>query len=317
MWRVAPVLRRAGHAAQQGISNFMRILVTGAGGRLGAQLTRGLRAAGHQVASLTRDGLDVCDAASVSGMVERLRPHVIANCSSYNAVDAAETDRAAAFAVNADGPAHLARAAERTNALLVHYSTDFVFDGESTSPYTEACRPNPLSAYGASKLAGERGAAQAPRHYVLRLESLFGGDPCGGQMPTIDRIAESLQAGTPVRAFVDRTVSPSYVPDVVAATAWLLECGAPYGTYHCVSSGHTTWFDLAREIARQLGVQPRVEPALSGTVQSAAPRPRFCALSNAKLLSLGADLPDWRVALGRHLSARGLTARPQAWAVAV
>ena len=146
--------------------------------------------------------------------------------------------------------------------LLVHYGTDFVFDGTASAPYVEDDPVNPLSVYGASKLAGEAEVRSVcPHHYILRVESLFGGAGVGGHRATIDYIADTLVAGSTVRAFVDRTVSPSYVPDVARATRELIARSGPHGTYHCVSTGMTTWYDIAQHIAVELGVHGHIEVA--------------------------------------------------------
>jgi dTDP-4-dehydrorhamnose reductase len=283
----------------------MRIAITGAGGRLGTALCCDLVAAGHDVEPLTRADLDITNAQRVSETMHRLRPDAIVNCSAYNAVDAAEANAATAFAVNANGPALLTAAANALDATLVHYSTDFVFDGSASEPYTETDPTRPLSVYGASKLAGEMEVSRARRHYILRVESLFGGSCTTAPRSTVDWIAANLLSGRPVRVFVDRTVSPSYVPDVAAATIALLQRDAPHGTYHCVNSGCTTWDELAEELARLLRVAARFEKVLTADVASAASRPRFCALSNQKLRAAGADMPPWRAALARHIMATG------------
>jgi dTDP-4-dehydrorhamnose reductase len=150
-------------------------------------------------------------------------------------------------------------------------------------------------------LAGENEVRSATRHYILRLESLFGGSGAKGHRATVDQMTHKLLAGATVLALADRTVSPSYVGDVVRATTTLLERSAPYGTYHCVNSGCTTWFDLAHEVSRQLGVRGRIEPVLAANVNTAVRRPRFCALSNRKLFSVGVVMPTWQSAIGRHL----------------
>jgi dTDP-4-dehydrorhamnose reductase len=279
----------------------MRILVIGAAGRLGGTVRGEFVSAGHSVIALTRAELDLCSGPGVTTAIERLRPEVIVNCSAYNAVDAAETDAATAFAVNAQGPSFLAAAALSTGAVLVHYSTDFVFDGDARQPYSESDATNPLSVYGVSKLAGENEIRRAPRHYILRVESLFGGCGSKGHRATVDQVKEKLLAGVTVPALVDRTVSPSYAIDVARATRLLIERDAPGGTYHCVNSGCTTWFDLAHEVARQLGVRGRIEPVLASNLNTVARRPRFCALSNRKLLGAGVTMPSWQSAIGRHL----------------
>jgi dTDP-4-dehydrorhamnose reductase len=282
----------------------MRIVVTGATGRLGVAVSAEVASAGHMAVALSRADLDISDAGRVAVAMARLRPEVIVNCSAYNAVDAAEADPSAAFATNAHGPSCLARAAQATGALLVHYSTDFVFDGTTYDPYIEDDPTNPLSAYGASKLAGENEVRSTPRHYVLRIESLFGGCGVKGQRATVDHIVDNLLAGTRVRALVDRTVSPSYVTDVVRATIALIDRQASYGIYHCVNSGWSTWYELACEVARQLGVPARIEPVMTTDLKAVATRPLFCALSNRKLLAVGIDMPSWQSAVERHLVRR-------------
>ena len=279
----------------------MRVVVTGATGRLGATLAQELVIAGHAVSALSRSALDVSDADAVKAVIGQLRPDAIVNCSAYNAVDAAEADPGSAFAVNTRGPAVLADAAAAAGALLVHYSTDFVFDGRATEPYTEDAATNPLNVYGASKLAGEQEVRRLGQHYVIRVASLFGGR-AAGPSATVDFIARTLAAGLPVRALVDRSVTPSYVSDVVRVTRTLIQQAAPYGTYHCVASGTTTWYELALEIAGYLNVPPtRVVPVPCSEFLSAAPRPRHCALSNRKLIVFGLDMPTWRATIVRHL----------------
>jgi dTDP-4-dehydrorhamnose reductase len=263
-----------------------------------------LAAAGHEVTPLDHPGFDITDPEQVPSVLASLGPEVIVNCAAYNAVDEAETGRAAAFAVNAHGPALLAAAAQSAGALLVHYSTDFVFDGLAREPYCEEDAPRPLGVYGASKLAGEAEARRTPRHYVLRLASLFGGTGLPGHRATIDRIADHVAAGFPVRAMVDRTVSPSYVADVARVTRSLVEREVPYGIYHCVNTGFATWYDVAQEIARRMGRPATILPARAADFSTPAPRPRFCALSNRKLMAQGIWLPTWQSAVARHLAAR-------------
>jgi dTDP-4-dehydrorhamnose reductase len=293
------------------------MLVTGAAGQLAQALIRELRAAGHDVRPYTRAALDITRGSDVRHVFEQDRPDVVLNCSAYNRVDDAELNRDLAFAINGEGPGILAREAEQLGSVFVHYSTDFVFDGETSRPYGELDQAAPASVYGQSKLAGEVSAAHASRHYVLRLESLFGRQP-GGQS-TIDWLTRCLLHGREAPVFVDRVVSPSYSPDVARATRHLLECAADPGVYHCVNSGHTTWYQLAEEVARQLGVTPALKAVRTTDVVCAAPRPRFCALSNARLRATGFTMPTWPAALQRHLAslAPGVATRGAAGVAAV
>jgi len=285
----------------------VRALVTGAGGQLGRTLARVL-AAEHDVVPLTRAELDLTDESRVRGAVAEVRPGVIVNCAAYNAVDDAEDDAVAALAVNAFGVRSLAHAAAATDATLVHYGTDFVFDGTASEPYGEDDAPNPQSVYAASKLLGDWFAQQA-RAYVLRVESLFGGGADGPDADgrrsggSLDRIADALLAGREVRAFVDRVVSPSHVDDVAAATAALLRTAPPHGLYHCVGSGHATWLEVATALAGELGVAPGVRGITLDELNLRAPRPRFCALSNRKLAAAGIEMPHWRDAVARYARA--------------
>jgi dTDP-4-dehydrorhamnose reductase len=154
--------------------------------------------------------------------------------------------------------------------------------------------------YAQSKLVGEWFAAGTARHYVLRVESLFGGSAARS---SIDRIIDALRGGRPARVFADRVVSPSYVEDVAAATEALLDRAAPFGLYHCVNSGHATWLDVGREIARVLGaVEGLLQPVSVASVPLRARRPAFAALSNEKLRRLGIDMPSWQDAIGRHVA---------------
>jgi dTDP-4-dehydrorhamnose reductase len=198
--------------------------------------------------------------------------------------------------------AALARGASAAGAAFVHYGTDFVFDGAGTRPYEEDDDPAPQSVYALSKLLGEWFATDVPRHYVLRVESLFGGQ---ARRSSVDRIADAIRAGQPARVFTDRTVTPSYVEDVADATWSLLTSQSPAGLYHCVNSGVTTWFELAQEIGRLLAVEPTLLPVKVADVPMKARRPQYAALSNAKLARAGISMPSWQNALRRYLLAAG------------
>jgi dTDP-4-dehydrorhamnose reductase len=273
-------------------------LVVGAGGQLGEAMATQF-AARHTVVSRTRDELDLADASTVHDTVAAICPDIIVNCAAYTNVDGAEGDPQQAFATNAWAVRMLAREARRVDAILVHYSTDFVFDGRADRPYVETDAPNPRSAYATSKLLGEWLATDAPRHYVLRVESLFGGPRARS---SVDRILEGLRAGTDVRAFSDRTVSPSFVDDVVDATSSLIAGESPYGLYHCVNSGFATWLEVARHAAELLGKPGApITPIKMADVRMIADRPMFAALSNEKLAGAGVEMPTWQDALRRYV----------------
>jgi dTDP-4-dehydrorhamnose reductase len=285
-----------------------RVIVTGAAGQLGAEIVRVF--AHCEVTAPTSASLDITDFRAVGEAVEAVRPDLIVNCAAFNDVDGAESRPADAFGVNALALRGLARAAEHVGARLVHYSTDFVFDGTATAPYTETVPPAPRSVYAASKLVGEWFALDAPGALVLRVESLFG-VPRGwrGRLGTMDHMVSGLEQGRPVRVFTDRMVSPSYTPDIAAATRHLVDSGAPGGLYHCVNSGRATWEQVARELARVMKLEPTLELITTDQVQMKAQRPRFCALANDKLAAAGFPMPSWQDAIARWMQARGTVTR--------
>ena len=282
----------------------MRVLVTGAAGLLGSAIVERFHAA-HEVVPAGRAMIDVTDRAAVARTVSSVRPDVIINCAAYNDVDAAERDAANALAVNAFGVLALAHAARDVGAALVHYSTDFVFDGETSRPYTEDDAPNPRSVYGASKLLGEWFAADAPRHYVLRVESLFGsGASTGARRSSLGTIVDRIRNREVVPVFVDRTVSPAFSPDVARATRDAIEGHLPPGTYHCVNGGAGSWLDVAHEAARLLNAPLQIRELTLESLAAPARRPRFCAMSPARLATFGIVMPSWQDALERYLRDR-------------
>jgi len=285
----------------------VRISVVGARGQLAAAVVHECRGR-HEVIAFDRASLDVTDDNAVVAAMEKARPDAIVNGAAYNDVDGAEDHALTALKINAFAVRALARAASVVGATLVHYSTDFVFDGKASEPYLETDATNPRSTYAASKLMGEWFATDAPRAYVLRVESLFGRAP-GGPSPkgSVESILRALESGQEARVFEDRTVTPTYIIDCARATMNLLERNAPAGLYHCVNSGHCTWLDFARELARQVGVEPRLVPVRMADIKFRADRPLYCALSNAKLAAAGFAMPTWQDALAHYVKSRAAT----------
>jgi len=281
----------------------VRIAVVGSEGQLGAAVVHECVSGRHDVVEFTHSMLDVTNDEQVRLVIGRAKPDAIVNCAAYNDVDGAEDQPVDALNLNTFAVRALARAASACDAALVHYSTDFVFDGKASQPYTEDDPPNPRGTYAASKLLGEWFAADAPRAYVLRVESLFGS--VRGARPakgSVASILKAIQSGTEARVFEDRTISPTYVFDAAAATRRLLETAAPAGLYHCVNSGSCTWLELARELARLLGVEANITPVRMADMKLRAERPLYCVLSNAKLASVGVEMPDWRDAIARYVN---------------
>ncbi len=276
------------------------ILVTGAHGQLGRALleaaaAHGLAAEGHDL-----DTLDIADAGAVAAALDRIRPGTVVNCAAWTAVDDCEDNPGLALAVNGTAVGHLAAACAATGATLVQVSTDYVFSGAGEHPYREDDPVGPTSAYGRSKLEGERLARRAPEHLVVRTAWLFG----RGGRSFITAIRGQIEAGTsPLRVVADQRGCPTYCDDLAEAILGLLERGAR-GTVHAVNSGATTWHGFAEEIVRQLGARVDVRPVCTADVPRPAPRPANSVLDTARLAALlGAPLPTWRDALRRYLAA--------------
>jgi dTDP-4-dehydrorhamnose reductase len=271
----------------------MRAVVLGARGTLGQALALYLpRHAVEVVNALGREECPITDGDRVRAVLRQTNPDVVFNAAAFTDVDAAEDRGDEAFQSNAVGPELLARACHETGAKLVHYSTDFVFDGELERPYDEFDSPAPQGVYARSKLAGERlVAAAAPRVFVLRVGCLYGRG--GRNFPST--ILRRLRAGETVRADRDRIGSPTWVATVVTASAALART-EHFGLYHCTANGETSWADYARFLAAELNLPPtRVAAVPTGELPMKALRPRRSVLDNRMLRLRGLDsLGDWQ-----------------------
>ncbi|MEV7809005.1 dTDP-4-dehydrorhamnose reductase [Microbispora sp. NPDC088329] len=269
----------------------MRWLVTGAGGLLGTDLVALLREEGETVVAPTRSELDVRDAGAVAAAVRDAAPDVVVNCAGWTAVDDAETREEEALAVNGHAVGDLAAACRER---LVQLSTDYVFDGRAAEPYPEDAEPAPVSAYGRTKLAGER-AALAHGGTVVRTAWLYG---VGG--PNFVRTMTRLAAGDgAVRVVADQVGQPTWTADLAAQLFRLVTAGAPPGVYHATSSGSTSWYGLAREVFELAGADPdRVTPVTTAEFPRPAPRPASSVLGHGGWTAAGiSPIRDWRAAL--------------------
>ncbi len=279
------------------------ILLTGANGQLGFELAR-LLAAHATIIAADRVTLDLADADAIVSAVRGAKPDLIVNAGAFTAVDLAESHSAAAFAVNARAPGVLAEEAKRVGATLIHYSTDYVFDGTSDVPYDEAARPNPLNVYGASKLAGERAVGAANAHALIFRTSWVYGLRGKNFLLTIRRLAAERAE---LRIVADQTGTPNWSRTLAQATAALIARGLPYlaehaGLYHLSCAGATTWYEFARAIVGDVSA-PRVVPIATKEYPTPARRPAYCVLSTRKFAAtFGDTLPEWREALTACLS---------------
>ncbi|MFJ4198459.1 dTDP-4-dehydrorhamnose reductase [Streptomyces sviceus] len=274
-------------------------LVTGAGGMLGQDVLARLDRAGERYVALDRKALDLTDADAVSAALDEHRPAVVVNCAAWTAVDDAETREDEALAINGDGPRNLAEACARTGAVLLHVSTDYVFAGDATTPYAEDAPTAPRSAYGRTKLAGEKAVLASERGYVVRTAWLYG---TGG--PNFVRTMIKLEGVKDTLDVVDdQRGQPTWSADLAGL---LVELGlgalagtAPAGVYHGTNSGETTWHGFTQEIFRLLGTDPdRVRPTTSDAFVRPAPRPAYSVLGHGRFAEAGIEpLRDWRAAL--------------------
>jgi dTDP-4-dehydrorhamnose reductase len=287
-----------------------RWLITGAGGMLGRDLTGLLAAHGEQVTGLTRHDLDITDQGAVQAATETCKPDVIVNCAAWTAVDDAEAHEDEASRVNGHAVAGLAAACAAGGAALVQLSTDYVFDGAAGAPYAEHAPPAPRTAYGRSKLAGERAvlAGLPDSGYVVRTAWLYGAH---GQnfVTTMIRLARSGAAPAVVD---DQRGQPTWSLDVARQIHALIANGAPPGIYHATSSGETTWFGLAREVFTLLDAAPPPTPATSGAYRRPAPRPAYSVLGHDAWRAAGIPpIGAWRDALRRAFPALSGALVPQ------
>ena len=282
----------------------MRVLVTGAGGQLGHELVRVCTEAGDEVVACDRAALDLGDRDAVAQAITGTAPDVVVNAGAWTAVDDCESDPDRAWRINALGVRWVAEAARRVRAHVVHVSTDYVFDGTKPTPYVEWDRPNPVSAYGRSKLGGE--LEVDPASTIVRTAWVCGAHG-SNMVKTVLRLADR-----PDLAFVDdQRGSPTFTADLAAAIRRLAAARLP-GTFHVTNQGDTTWYGFVREILEAAGHDPgKVRPITTAELDPPrpAPRPANSVLDNAALRLGGLPLlPHYRVSLDRLLEELGARA---------
>ena len=271
----------------------MRVLLAGAGGQLGLELAELLPGRGHEVVALDRRGLDVADARAVEGAIDEHKPEVVVNAAAYTNVDGCEEATDLAYRVNALGPRNLAQSCERRGCELLHVSTNYVFDGGGERPYEPFDPPNPISAYGRTKLAGEEYVMRLTnRWYVVRSAGVYGRGH--NFVRTMLRVAGERDS---LKVKDDEFISPTYARDLAEGIAGILEDGR-YGLYHLTNAGSCSWYEFTSEIFRLAGVETEVVPIPGTEYPLPAARP-----ANGVLSSLGSpELRHWGEALADYLS---------------
>jgi dTDP-4-dehydrorhamnose reductase len=291
--------------------NSRNILLFGANGQLGHRLQTLLAARGT-VRAIDQADLDLCDLEKLRSLVHESKPVLIVNAAAYTAVDAAESDAEAARLVNAEAPRVMAECAHELKALLVHYSTDYVFDGTARTPYTEDSPTNPLGVYGATKLAGESAVAATGADYVTLRTAWLYSNHGKNFLNTMLRLAAERSE---LRVVNDQIGTPTYASLLAEATLGVLDGlydnGAlrreRCGLYHATCNGATSWWGFAQRIVELAGfaARVRVTPIASSEYPTPVKRPAYSVLSNDKLARVfGVRLPDWEAGLARCLTER-------------
>jgi dTDP-4-dehydrorhamnose reductase len=288
----------------------MKVMIFGRGGQLGRELFRVFESKGHQVSGFERSQVDVTNPARVEHAVATVGPDLVLNATAYNMVDVAEREPEAAFAGNALAVRSLALACRQADARLVHFSTDYVFDGTSGRPYTEEDPTHPLGAYGVSKLAGEFYAqAYLDNPLIIRTSGVFG---LGGLRTARGNFVETMlrlaSSGQPVRVVEDFVASPTYAPELASRTAELVEKKLS-GIFHIGGGTPISWFDYAKLIFEAAQLTPELRPTTEREHRTPARRPKYSALSNAKMERCGVTpMPSMRAAVEDYMSRRKLVA---------
>jgi dTDP-4-dehydrorhamnose reductase len=285
------------------------LVVLGAGGMLAAALADALRGRKGSWIPLSAADLDITCRDRVRSVLEETGPGVIINCASYTDVDGAESEPQRAFEVNGAGAGNVAEAASRLGALIVHISTDYVFDGSKEGPYSPEDGTNPLNVYGASKLEGEnRVREKAPEHLIIRTSWLFG---LNGKN-FVQTMLQLGRTGSSVDVVNDQRGAPTYTPHLAGGILDLIQRGVR-GTWHLTNTGSCTWWEFAGEIYRQRGMDVDVNPVPTAAFPRPAHRPRNSVLDCLATYGiLGGPLPSWKAALGEYLEEVGKSRKEEA-----
>ena len=280
----------------------MRIVIIGAAGQLGTALQACLTG---EVTPLTHAQIEITNSEQVDQVLSALKPDCVINAAAYNFVDRAEDEVIQAAQVNTFGPKNLAQWCAKSNASLVHVSTDYVFGGDpgKGQPLSETAPPFPSCAYALSKLRGEKLVeAECPKHFIVRTCGLYGNASTDGKGNFVKTMLRLAKEGKDLSIVNDQHCTPSYAVDIAGAIARLMETDE-YGLYHATNSGSTTWYDFACEIFRLSNLSPSVRPVTSAEYPQKAKRPAYSVLDCRKLTALiGGPLPAWQDALGRYIS---------------
>jgi dTDP-4-dehydrorhamnose reductase len=276
----------------------MKILITGANGQLGREFRKSLEHYDYEVVTHDKASLDISDPDSVKAAFSRENPAIVLNCASYNLVDRAEDDFDTAYKVNALGVKNLAVACKKNNAFLVHYGSDYVFDGTKEDLYTEEDETGPINAYGKSKLLGENFLKEEMENFLLFRVSWVFGD---GKQNFLYKLVEWAKKTGTLKIVYDQISVPTYTKDIVSLTVLAISKGLK-GLYHLTNGGYASRYEVARFFLERMGLDNLVLPVGSDHFPSPAQRPYFSAMSNLKLSgALDVRIPEWKVGVERYV----------------
>jgi dTDP-4-dehydrorhamnose reductase len=283
-----------------------RVAIFGSGGQLGVELTSEFKSRGYEVAPFERSTVDITDQGRVEQLLGKYDPAIVINAAAYNQVDVAEKEPQAAFLINALAVRNLAMACRQVDAQLVHFSTDYVFDGMAGRAYTEADATHPMGAYAVSKLGGELYArAYLEQPLIIRTSGVFGPgglDTARGNF--VEMMLRLASQGQPIRVVEDHVASPTFAPALASRTADLVGRDAR-GVFHVGGGTPISWFDWAVKIFDAAGLKPSLKPTNEREFRTAARRPKYSALSNGKMEALGiAPMPSLDEAIRTYLDLR-------------
>jgi dTDP-4-dehydrorhamnose reductase len=283
----------------------MKIAVIGAEGQVGRDACAEFEQHGDEVRGLNHTQLEIGSLDSVQAVLSQIKPDVVINTAAFHQVEHCELDPVKAFAINACGARNLAKVAATFNALLIHISTDYVFDGGKSTPYEETDLPRPLNAYGNSKLAGEYFVRTlSPRHFVLRTSALYGKHPCRakGGLNFVELMCKLAREGKEIKVVDSEFVTPTATADLAKQIVELSRCDS-FGLYHATAEGSCSWYEFAREIFALTATEARLTIANAADFPSKVPRPHYSVLENKGLKSISRNVfRPWKEGLREYLT---------------
>lgn len=284
----------------------MKVLITGSGGQLGSEFVEIFR--GENLKALPHSELDISDFERVKRIVEDFKPDVLINTSAYHLVDECEDYPEKAFLINSIAVRNLAILSSKYDFILVHFSTDYVFDGEKNSPYIEDDKPYPLSVYGLSKYCGEIFIKNhTEKFYIIRTCGLYGAKGRAGKGGNfVERILKKWKEGSELRIVSDQIVTPTYARELAEKVKILILKGSPSGLYHMTNEGECSWYEFSKKIFEYAGIEADIKPVSSKELNLKAKRPKYSVLENRNMKKAGIpDFRHWTLALKEYLEERG------------